>query len=583
MNELEEIKNRLDIVEYVGRYVQLKQAGRNFKGLCPFHNEKTGSFIVSPDKQIWHCFGCNEGGDIITFAEKMEGMDFADALKMLADRAGIQLPERISTQNKSENNKFFEINESACEYYERELENSVGGKQVYSYLKSRGFNDQTIKLFRFGYSPAKGDVLVKHFELKGYHSADLIKAGVATNKNGRVIDMFRNRLMIPISNQQGKVVAFTARVLDDSLPKYINTPESPIYHKSDILFGFDKAKEFARKQDHLILVEGNMDVVASYQAGVKNVAAVSGTALTENQLNLIKRFTKNLKISFDVDAAGINAAKRAIGMAAEKEFNIKVITVPEGKDPADLVKNDPKKWVLTCQKAKYVVDYIFDSTFQKYNINNILEKKQATKELLVVIKNLTDPVEKEHYINLLSQRLGVSVVALTDALKKTKVETKQVSAKDSTPVKKQQRETLEEHTVGLLLTAPQYAAFFFNKLGLTDFEDQQLRVIVESIHDFYEKNGLLDVKLWEATLKPEQRSLARKLALRTESEFPDLEEEVIGEEIFNASLRLKKETIAKEKNALGILIKEAENNQDKEKLLQYLTDFQNLLEVERNI
>lgn len=582
MNDLEEIKNRLDIVEYVGKYVPLKQAGRNFKGCCPFHTEKTPSFIVSPEKQIWHCFGCNEGGDIISFAEKMEGMDFADALRMLADRAGVVLPEKIHTKNKSENDKYFEINEQACTYYQKELTESVGGKQVHAYLKSRGFTDETIKLFRFGYSPAKGDTLVKHFNLKGFHNVDLVKAGIATNKNGRVLDMFRNRLMIPIANNQGKVVAFTARVLDNSLPKYINTPESPIYHKSDVLYGFDKAKEFARKQDHLILVEGNMDVVASFQAGVKNIAAVSGTALTDNQLNLIKRFTKNIKISFDVDAAGINAAKRAIEIAGEKGFNLKVITVPEGKDPADLVQNDPKKWILACKKAKYVVDYIFDSTFQKYNINNILEKKQATRELLVVIKKLNDPVEKEHYINLLSQRVGVSVQALTDALNRTKNDTKKVTEK-SEPVKKAKRETLEEHTVGLLLIAPQYAAFFFNKLGLSDFEDQKLRQVVESIHDFYETKGSLEIKLWEKTLKPELKDTVNKLILRTENEFPETEEEDIGEELFNASLRLKKETLAKEKAAVNVKIKEAENSGDKENLLKYMTDFQTLLEVERNI
>jgi DNA primase len=582
LNELDEIKNRLDIVEYVGKYVQLKNTGRNFKGLCPFHTEKTPSFIVSPDKQIWHCFGCNEGGDIISFAEKMEGMDFAEALRMLAERAGVKLPERINATKKSDNDKYYAINEEACSYYQKEL-HSESGKRVLAYLKSRYFSDETIKNFRFGYSPAKGDVLTKHLNLLGYQNADLIKSGISINKNGRVIDMFRNRLMIPIMNQSGKVVAFTARVLDDSLPKYINTPESPVYHKSDVLFGFDKAKEAARKQDHLILVEGNMDMVASYQAGIKNVVAVSGTALTENQLNLIKRFTKNVKISFDVDMAGINAAKRAIELAMEKGFNIKVIEVPEGKDPADLVKNDPKKWILACKKAKYVIDYIFDSTFDKHNLNNILEKKQATKELLAVVSKLPDPVEKEHYLNILAQRVGVSMQALVDALAKAKVTKARNEKPPIETAKKAKKESLEEHVLGLLLIAPQFIDFFFNKLGLSDFTDLQNKQLVESIADFHTNNKEFKVKVWEKTLTDEQKKLINTLILQSEDEFVNFEDEQLGEELFNSALRLKRENIGREKLELSAKIKQAESAGVKTDLVKFMADFQELIEVERNL
>lgn len=587
MNELEEIKNSLDIAEYISKYVQLKKAGRNFKGNCPFHSEKTPSFIVSPDKQIWHCFGCNEGGDIITFAEKMEGMDFGDALKMLADRAGVKLPERINTQKKADTDKYFEINEQACQYYQKELFESVPGKMALAYLKNRGITDEMISTFRFGFSPAKGDIVTKHLNLKGFHNADLIKAGISTDKSGRVIDMFRGRLMIPIMNQTGKVVAFTARIMDSGQkafgPKYINTPESPIYHKSDVLFGFDKAKEFVRKQDHVILVEGNMDVVASYQAGIKNVSAISGTALTDNQLNLIKRFTKNIKISFDVDSAGLNAARRAIEMAQDKGFNIKVIEVPEGKDPADLVQNDPKKWILACKKAKYVVDYVFDSTFDKYNLNNILEKKQATKELLAVVSKLQDPVEKEHYLNVLSQRVGVSIQALSDAINKTKTTSKKETKPTVETVIKSKRETLEEHVLGLLLIEPQFAAFFFNKLGLSDFHDGVQRELIESIHDHFEKNEEFKLKVWQKTLSEKQLNYVNTIMLQIEDQFADIEEEMIGEELFNSALRLKKENLTKEKNELSAKIRQAELAGDKAKLVRYMADFQELIEVERNI
>jgi DNA primase len=231
LNELEEIKNRLELVEYIGKYVQLKQAGRNFKGCCPFHNEKTPSFIVSPDKGIWHCFGCNEGGDVITFAEKMEGLDFAEAVQVLAERAGVKLPERINAPKKGENDKYFAINEEACVYFETELQ-KPGAKNILDYLKiTRGLTDDTVKAFRFGYAPAKGDALTKHLNLLGYKNEDLVKAGISGTKDGRFFDWFRGRLTIPIMNAQGKIVGFTARTMEDVLPtgknnfagKYINT------------------------------------------------------------------------------------------------------------------------------------------------------------------------------------------------------------------------------------------------------------------------------------------------------------------------------------------------------------------------
>jgi DNA primase len=590
MTELDEIKNRLDIVEYVGKYIPLKQAGRNFKGCCPFHNEKTASFIVSPDKQIWHCFGCNEGGDIISFAEKMVGLDFGEAVKILAERAGVRLPERINSVKKSENDKYFAINEEACKQFEKELQAPTAQK-VREYLISRGFTEETIKTFRFGFSSTKGEVLTKHLTLLGYKQEDLVKAGVSGVKNGRYYDWFRGRLMIPIMNQSGKVVAFTARTMEGILPgvqtfggKYINTQESPIYHKSDILFGFDKAKEQARKQNHLILVEGNMDMIAAFQAGTKNVVATSGTALTESQLNLIKRFTKNIKISFDVDMAGQNATRRAIELAQEKGFNIKVIEVPEGKDPADVIQIDSKKWINACKKAKYVVDYIFDSTFSKYNLNNILEKKQATKELLGVVAKLPDPVEKEHYLNELARKIGVSLQALTDALTKTKVAKAPVKEEKAELITaKKSKKTLEEHVLGLVLVAPQFIDFFFNKMVLEDFRDTENRRIFENLQTYYNNNDDFQIKNWLKSLNKNDNEFLNKLTLQAEDEFADAEEEQLGEELFNAVLRLKKENLKKSKQDLSLQIKQAELGGDKAKLLQFMTEFQKLIEIERNL
>ena len=583
MNELEEIKNKLDIVEYIGKYVPLKQSGRNFKGCCPFHNEKTASFMVSPEKQIFHCFGCGKGGDIFTFTEEIEGIDFPSAIKELAEKAGVKLPEHSSIK-KEPTDKLFEINEQTCELYEKELW-KPGNKRVLKYLTDRGMEEEIIKTFRLGVAPVNGDIIVEELTEIGYTKEDLIKTGVAKERNGRVLDQFYNRITFPIMNAGGRVVGFTARVLDDSLPKYVNTPETPIYHKSQVLFCFDKAKEHIRKQDHVIVVEGQMDAIFSYQAGVKNVVASSGTALTETQLDLIKRFTKNIKMSFDVDMAGQNATRRAIELAWDRDFNIKVIKIPEGKDPADLVKNDPKKWVEACRKAKYVVDYIFDSTFEKYNITNILDKKQATRELLVTIKKLPDPVERDHYLNLLATRVGVSSAALEAALAKVKsVEPRgaKVSGQPAAGTKSQ-AQSREEYTLSMLLIMPQYSEFFFNKLVPDDFQQENIKTLVVAIQKYCDDKDAFDVKKWIQTLETTDANYVKKLQLFAEDTYADADDEVLGEEVFNAVTRLKHEVIEREKKDLGNQMAAADRSNDKKLLGELLVSLQNLIEQERNI
>jgi len=583
MNELEEIKNKVDIVEYIGKYVPLKQSGRNFKGCCPFHNEKTASFMVSPEKQIFHCFGCGKGGDIFTFTEEIEGVDFPTALREMAEKAGVKLPERGGVRREP-TDRLFEINEQACDLYEKELWKE-SNKKVLKYLLDRGMEEKTIKTFRLGFAPQSGDIVIKELGSLGYANDDLLKAGIVKERNGRILDQFFNRITFPITNAGGRVVGFTARVLDDSLPKYVNTPETAIYHKSQILFGFDKAKEQIRKQNHVIVVEGQMDAIFSHQAGVKNVVASSGTALTEAHLDLIKRFTKNIKMSFDVDMAGQNATKRAIELAWERDFNIKVITVPEGKDPADLVKSDPKKWVEACRKAKYVVDYIFDSTFNKYNITNILDKKQATRELLATIKKLPDPVERDHYLTLLATKIGVSSTALEAALAKVK----NVVPKVAGPTNQKEAgtkalaQTREEYTLSMLLVAPKYYEFFFNKLEQDDFSDEKVRGLVLSLQNYCEKNKSLDVAKWQKSLESAEANYISQLQLMTENEFADADEETLSEELFYAVTRLKREAIEKEKKSLGERMAIAQRDMDQKQVHQLIADLQKIIEKERNI
>lgn len=583
LNELEEIKNKIDIVEYIGKYVPLKQAGRNWKGCCPFHNEKTPSFMVSPEKQIFHCFGCNKGGDIFTFTEEIEGIDFPTALREMAEKAGVKLPEHNGVR-KEPTDKLFDINDQACALYEKELWKAEN-KKVLQYLLDRGMEEKTIKTFRLGFAPVAGNLVVKELGALGISNEDLLKSGIAKDRYGKILDQFFNRITFPIMNAGGRVVGFTARVLDSSLPKYVNTPETPIYHKSQVLFCFDKAKEQIRKQDHVIVVEGQMDAIFSYQSGVKNVVASSGTALTETQLDLIKRFTKNIKMSFDVDMAGQNATRRAIELAWERDFNIKVISVPEGKDPADLVKSDPKKWVEACRKAKYVVDYIFDSTFEKYNTTNILDKKQATRELLVTIKKLPDPVERDHYLNLLATRVGVSVAALEAALAKVKsVTPKETKPTDRLEVEaKAPIQTREEYTLSILLLAPKYTEFFFNKLNSNDFLNEKVHGLVEGIQKYYDKNENLDVAAWVKSLESADANYVNKLQLLAENEFADTSEEIISEEIFNAVMRLMHEVVEREKKSIGEKMAIAERDGDQKRTRELMTELQQIIEKERNL
>ena len=583
MNESEEIRNKIDLVEYIGSYVQLKQAGRNFKGNCPFHNEKTPSFIVSSEKQIWHCFGCNEGGDIFGFVMRMEGISFVEALNELAEKTGVKIQKR-SGAPKEPTDKLYEINELTCKYYENELFRPENPKPL-AYLTSRGLEEKTIKDFRLGFAPAQGEIIVKELTNLGFTFDELHKAGVATDKGDRTIDQFRNRITFPIMNTTGKVVGFSARVLDDSLPKYINTPETPIYHKSNILFGFDKAKESVRKQNHAIIVEGNMDVIFSYQGGVKNVVAASGTALTEQQLDLIKRFTTNIKLAFDIDSAGAMATRRATDLALEKSFNIKIIDIPEGKDPADLVKSDPAKWIKACKNAKYVVDYIFDSTFNKYDIKNILDKKQAVRELLAVIKKIPDPVEKEHYLKLLGNIVEVSASALNESL--TKIKMNKPTKRQDKDFKGEQaiKQTIsnEEYVLALFLVLPQFADYFFGKIRSEDFEDKKLAGIIQNISDIYAKKGEFDQKKWIKKLEEGENIYINSLILYIEDLSQNLNEESMGNEILSAVIRLKKRNIDKKKNEKRREIKVSENMGDKKEYKKLLAEFQLLVEKEKDL
>lgn len=582
-NEVEEIKDKLDIVDYVGKVVQLKKTGQNYKGLCPFHNEKTPSFIVSHDKQIFHCFGCNEGGDIFAWVMKTDGMEFVEALKKLAADAGVTLTKSYNPEKSDVREKLFDINEEACVFFEKNMK-SIAGKKAHDYFKKRKLTDKTISEFRLGYAPGM-NALLKKMTTEGYDKKDLISAGVAKVKDGKLVDQFRNRVTFPIINTGGRPVGFTARVLGDGMPKYLNTPSTDIYDKSGILYGIYQAKEAMRKQNHTIVVEGNMDVIASHQAGVKNVVASSGTALTERQLDILKKFSPNIKLAFDIDPAGDMATRRAIEMAFAKGINIKIIEIPDGKDPADVVEKDPKKWVKAVKEATYVMDYLFEKLFTSDIEKDILKKKKVTREFISFIAKLEDMIERDHYIKKLADKINVGEDAIRKTLEKNKETPKRVSAEPEKKEKKVQgtRDRIEGRLIGAALNDEKSHEFFFETMDEEDFKSEEVFVLYKKAKNHYNADKVFSLKKFNKLLNTEEAKDFNVLLVRTELETENLDEEEIQEEVFYLAKKIKQLNIDSEKAQISRDIKEAEKRKDDKCAKDLIKKMQELLKKERNL
>ncbi|MFA5047854.1 MAG: DNA primase [Patescibacteria group bacterium] len=417
-NEVEEIKSRLNVVDVIQDYLKLIPAGTSYKALCPFHNEKTPSFMVNPVKGNWRCFGCSEGGDIFDFLMKIENIDFPEAKKILANRAGVVL-ERHNPQVDSQKNRLYDACDLAAKYWHRVLLESSLAEGVRQYLKDRGINEDSIVDFRLGYSIDDWDNLVNLLKKKGFSDQEIFLAGLSVKKDKGFgfYDRFRGRLMFPIVDYHGNVVGFGGRALKSDEPaKYINTPQTLIYNKSQVLYGINRAKEQIRKKDVCVLVEGYMDVIPSHQAGIKNVVSISGTALTSEQLAIIKRYSNNLYLSLDMDAAGQLAADRSIDLALAQGVNIKVISLPQGKDPGECVKNNPQDWIDAIAKAESVMDYFLGKVTTGKDLGNPDEKMKAIKFLLGKIIKIGDKLEQDHWIQKISQEFSVQEKLVREAV-----------------------------------------------------------------------------------------------------------------------------------------------------------------------
>lgn len=423
----DEIKSKLDIVEVIREYIPLKAAGLNFRATCPFHREKTPSFMVSPEKQIWHCFGCGKGGDIFSFVMEIEGLTFIEVLRLLAKKAGVVL-KRADPVLASKRNVLLDIVELSAKFYHKVLLDGPIAAAAREYLKQRGLTDETIEAWQIGYSPDSWDSLNNFLKGKGFGENEIFLAGLSVKKDlsagsGRAgfYDRFRGRIMFPINDINGNAVGFSARVspekeATEKMGKYINSPATMIYEKSKILFGLDKAKMSIKTEDAAILVEGQMDAITAQQNGFTNVIASSGTALTAEQVNLIKRYTNNLFLSFDTDEAGDLAARRGIDTAMRAEMQIKVIEVKNGKDPDECIRNNPDGWRQAVAVAKPVMQYYFDKVFSKFNKNDYEGQRQSVNILLPVISKFGSKIEQDYWLKKLSQEIDARENLLREKL-----------------------------------------------------------------------------------------------------------------------------------------------------------------------
>ena len=423
MNDLkdiiEEIKSRCDIVDVISDYMHIEKSGSNYTGLCPFHTEKTGSFMVSQSKQIYKCFGCNAGGDVISFVMKWENVDFMEAVKILAKRCGVTLNKNISEEEKlkiQEINKFRDIHTEAARFYFANLLNK--NNPGYEYLKKRGLSDRIIKKFGLGYSLNSWNSLMNYLLARGYDKADLVKCGLVTHKSetNKYYDRFRNRVMFPIFNYNGKVIGFGGRVLDDSLPKYLNSPETLIFNKRLNLYGLNISKK-SIKDDTLILVEGYMDLISLYQNNIENVVATLGTALTIGQAKLIRKFAKNVIISYDSDQAGQNATLRAIDILLQADIKVKILNLKDCKDPDDFIKKYGfEGYKKAIDESDYYIKFKIDILKNKYNLENDTQKMSFVEEATLLLKKLRNPIEKDLYAKYLSDLTNISVESIRQTI-----------------------------------------------------------------------------------------------------------------------------------------------------------------------
>jgi len=586
LSPIDEIKSRLDIVEVIGSYIKLKKAGANYRALCPFHSEKNPSFFVSPARQIWHCFGCGAHGDIFGFVMQIEGVEFGDALRILAQRAGVELKPRSPEWQKlkTERQKAYEICELATKFFEKQLEGSPKGKEAKKYLLGRGIVQESIKKWRIGYSPDTWSGLSDFLVSQGYKNEEIVKAGLAVRKeeisniqyptsNIQSYDRFRGRIIFPIFDLNSQVIGFGGRIFSvnqradqresaSTIAKYINTPNTILYDKSRVLYGLDKAKVEIRKKDFCLLMEGYTDVILAHQAGFENTVSTSGTALTTSQLAILKRYSDNLYLAFDMDIAGDSATKRGIDLAQLSGFNLKIVTLPEDKDPADIISKDPKEFEKLINNSLSILDFYFQNAFSQFDKAKPEGKREISKILLTIIKRVPNKIEQSFWISKLAKNLEVKEEKVEEELKKIppttfqEEEFSQIEHTKSGGGQKSRKELLEERLMTLILKSPQCLSQIDKKfISLFSPATQEI------LNNFQNQKNL----------SQENSDSLNYLYLKSEVE--EIEEKEIVPEIQFCLKEVQSLEIKSKLNEISREIKKAEEDKNPEKVKKLTQEF----------
>ena len=587
-SDLEEIKSRLNIVDVIGEYIRLDRAGSNWRARCPFHNEKSPSFMVSEEKQIWHCFGCQKGGDIFGFVMEIEGIEFREALRSLAEKAGVKLESNhFNPETKKQEDRSREILDLSAKFYEVQLWKGSGKDKILKYLKERGLEDETIKSFRLGFAPLGWRNLLGFLLERGFEQNEILRAGLIIKGEGKTYDRFRDRIIFPIADGLGRIVGFTARVApggDESQAKYVNSPETDFYHKSRILYGLDKAKVAMRREKFAFLVEGNMDVIASQQAGIQNTIAVSGTALTIEQIGILKRYVNKVKMCFDMDNAGEIATKKSLKMCFDNDLPVEVVTLPEGKDAAELMQKDPERLKRAVNESQNAMEAIFNRVFSHYDSKKVEHKKIIADELTELIAHLVNPIEKNYWIKELSSRLDIRENILTDMIKKRNL-TRATDRNEKGEIQenfssKSKWETLRDDLMALMLVFPQVWKDIEENSNekIQNFNDATLKKILEigrpTNYDFSTfVKKISDPK----TVSRFEKLFFEKKFYRTND--GNIEEKRISDphqEAKNLIQEMEKEKKKERLAQIAHALKEAEENQEKEMIQSLIQEFKEL-------
>lgn len=584
-----EIKARLSIEDVVSSYVQLKKAGRSFKGLCPFHNEKTPSFIVSPEKQIAYCFGCHKGGDIFKFIEEAEGVDFVEAMRILADKAGIKVETSDFKKSKGETSikdELFNVHEKACQFFEDQL-GEKSAKEILSYLEKRKITKDTIKEFRIGFSGDSPDGLYKFLIKKGFKHDVIVKSGLIASgdiSSRDVFDKFRYRLMFPIFDYMGRVIGFGGRALkEDQNPKYLNSPETMIYSKGKVLYGLSHAKKDIKENDRVVIVEGYFDLISLYQAGVKNVVASSGTALTSEQVRLIKRFTKNVVSCFDTDSAGIEATKRAYAVLQEFDMGIKVLQMDKKfKDPADFVlekgKDSKEEFLKMVGESIDFMEFYSKFLRQNLDVRTLEGRRKFLDEMVPLVKISGSGARTDYYVRMLARDLDMKEKFLYDEIENFKV-LRESERMRGIVVNVPRKAGLDVGAVivALCLEYPKVFEIVKNAVEESDFDGEIKDIYIEMLRQY--NPSATSKKNWDF----EGEKLAcisykvAFLSLFAEEKYGEFSEESVEIEIEKLIDRVKENRRMHKRIAVEKALKDAESKGDEKQKKILLEEFRKLL------